>query len=137
MEYKIFDKLPQEAKDIRTAVFIDEQGFKIEFDETDGNAKHILIYHDGKAVGVARFFSEDGKEYHIGRVAVLKPYRKYGYGKEIIFAIENELKKIDSERISLSAQKRVSGFYEKCGYKKVGEEYYDEFCPHIKMIKDL
>ena len=83
MEYKIFDNLPQEAKDIRTAVFIDEQGFKNEFDEIDDTAKHILIYHDGKAVGVARFFSEDGKEYHIGRVAVLKPYRKYGYGKEI------------------------------------------------------
>lgn len=93
MEYKIFDNLPQEAKDIRTAVFIDEQGFKNEFDEIDDTAKHILIYHDGKAVGIARFFSEDGKEYHIGRVAVLKPYRKYGYGKEIIFAIENELKK--------------------------------------------
>ena len=103
MEYKIFDNLPQEAKDIRTAVFIDEQG----------------------------------KEYHIGRVAVLKPYRKYGYGKEIIFAIENELKKTNAERISLSAQTRVSGFYEKCGYKKVGEEYFDEFCPHIAMIKKL
>ena len=33
MEYKIFDNLPQEAKYIRTAVFIDEQGFKNEFDE--------------------------------------------------------------------------------------------------------
>ena len=83
MEYKIFDNLPQEAKYIRTAVFIDEQGFKNEFDEIDDTAKHILIYHDGKAVGVARFFSKDGKEYHIGRVAVLKPYRKYGYGKEM------------------------------------------------------
>ena len=137
MEYKIFDNLPQEAKDIRTAVFVDEQGFKNEFDEIDDSAKHILIYHDGKAVGVARFFSEDGKEYHIGRVAVLEPYRKYGYGKEIIFAIENELKKTNAERISLSAQTRVSGFYEKCGYKKVGGEYFDEFCPHIAMIKKL
>ena len=35
MEYKIFDNFPQEAKDIRTAVFIDEQGFKNEFDEID------------------------------------------------------------------------------------------------------
>mgnify|MGYP000490185553 CR=1 FL=1 len=30
-----------------------------------------------------------------------------------------------------------SGFYEKCGYKKVGGEYFDEFCPHIAMIKKL
>ena len=65
------------------------------------------------------------------------PISRDGYGKEIIFAIENELKKTNAERISLSAQTRVSGFYEKCGYKKVGEEYFDEFCPHIAMIKKL
>lgn len=137
MEYKIFDTLPQEAKDIRTTVFIDEQGFKNEFDDIDKTAKHILIYHDGKPVGVGRFFTDDEKTYHIGRIAVLKPYRKYGYGKEIIFSIENELKKLNAEKVTLSAQTRVGGFYEKCGYKKVGEEYFDEFCPHIEMVKNL
>lgn len=61
MEYKIFDNLPQEAKDIRTAVFIDEQGFKNEFDGIDDTAKHILIYHNGKAAAWQDFSAKTAK----------------------------------------------------------------------------
>ena len=39
--------------------------------------------------------------------------------------------------ISLSAQVRASGFYEKLGYKKHGEIYFDEYCEHIVMKKDI
>ena len=35
MNYKIYDQLPQEAKEIRIKVFMEEQGFKNEFDEYD------------------------------------------------------------------------------------------------------
>lgn len=127
MEYKIFDNLPQEAKYIRTAVFIDEQGFKNEFDEIDDTAKHILIYHDGKAVGVARFFSKDGKEYHIGRVAVLKPYRKYGYGKEIIFAIENELKKQTPKEFHFRRKQESADFMRNADIKRSAKNILTSF----------
>ena len=35
MFIKIYDEIPQEAKAIRKSVFMKEQGFKYEFDETD------------------------------------------------------------------------------------------------------
>ena len=38
---------------------------------------------------------------------------------------------------ALSAQVRASGFYEKLGYKKMGDIYYDEYCEHIHMEKSL
>ena len=28
-------------------------------------------------------------------------------------------------------------FYKKLGYTEIGEIYKEEFCPHIKMFKDL
>lgn len=138
MEYRIFNQLPDESMKIRVEVFVNEQGFNDEFDEIDKIAKHIVAYDNGKAVATARFFTEDGgEEYHIGRLAVIKSYRKLGLGKEIMKKIENAVKSYGAKRIALSAQVRASVFYEKNGYKKTGSEYLDEYCPHIKMIKEL
>lgn len=44
MTFRIYDKLCEDAKQIRTEVFVAEQGFKIEFDDTDTVAKHIVGY---------------------------------------------------------------------------------------------
>lgn len=43
MFIKLYDEIPKEAKTIREAVFIKEQGFKDEFDEIDDVAKHVLL----------------------------------------------------------------------------------------------
>ena len=45
---RIFDRLPLEAVRIRTEVFIDEQGFKDEFDEIDDTAIHLVLYNNDK-----------------------------------------------------------------------------------------
>ncbi|MDY4474645.1 GNAT family N-acetyltransferase [Mitsuokella sp.] len=37
----------------------------------------------------------------------------------------------------LSAQIQARPFYEKLGYRASGEEYLDEYCPHIRMEKEL
>lgn len=137
MEYKIFDKLPDEAKYIRTAVFVEEQGFNEEFDRVDNYAKHIIIYNNGEAAATGRYFTDDAKEYHIGRIAVLKQYRKFGYGRQIMKLIEDDIKETDAKRIVLSAQLQAKGFYEKCGYTAEGSVYLDEHCEHIKMYKNI
>ncbi len=137
MMYKLYNSLPEEAKNIRTQVFIEEQGFKEEFDSIDNNAVHIVFFDCEKAVATGRFFTDDGKGYHIGRLAVIKEYRGSGIGKKIMTAIEEEIQKTDAKSISLSAQLQAKGFYEKCGYTAVGGIYFDEHCKHIKMIKKL
>lgn len=138
MQYKIYDRLPMEACDIRNTVFVDEQGFNEEFDSTDHYSKHIVIFCDGKAVATGRYFTEDGDEYHIGRVAVLKEYRKHGYGKRIMDIIECDIKEnTDAKRIVLSAQVRAKSFYTKCGFTETGSIYLDEDCEHIMMFKTI
>lgn len=137
MNYKFFDKLPDEARYIRETVFVKEQGFNEEFDTTDHYAKHIIIYDDDKAVAVGRYFTEDNLSYHIGRVAILKEYRGKGYGKRIMELIENEIEKDGGTKIELSAQYHAKDFYKKCGYTEVGDIYLDEHCEHILMIKEI
>lgn len=131
---KCYNNLPQEAKDIRITVFNKEQGFKNEFDDTDNYAYHFVLYKDGVPVGVGRLFTEDnGETYHIGRVAILKEYRKYHLGSAIMEEMIKKAKELHGKKIVLSAQCRVEQFYEKLGFKKQGDIYYDEFCPHIQM----
>lgn len=46
MNTKIFTSLPQDAKDIRIEVFMNEQGFENEFDEIDTISHHIVAFDE-------------------------------------------------------------------------------------------
>lgn len=139
MEIKVFKELPSQARLIRKEVFVDEQGFKNEFDSIDDNAIHFLLFDENKnAAAVCRAYSDgDEKEYHIGRIAVKKECRSKGLGAKLLKGAEDYLSSVGVKTIVLSSQKRVCGFYEKLGYEKFGGEYLDEFCPHIMMKKDI
>lgn len=137
-EIKFFDRLPEAAKNIRITVFVEEQGFCNELDEIDSTAIHALLFRDGKAVATARMFSENGgKSFKVGRIAVLKEFRGLDLGTEIVTAMINKAKALGAEKCDVSAQCRAKGFYEKLGFIAEGEEYLDEYCPHIHMEMSL
>ena len=50
---------------------------------------------------------------------------------------EDWLRQRGVQSVSLSAQVRVQPFYEQLGFHAVGQEYLDEYCPHIKMVKEV
>ncbi|WP_099203482.1 GNAT family N-acetyltransferase [Miniphocaeibacter massiliensis] len=137
--YKFYNKLNNDIKHIREEVFVKEQKFADEFDDVDQNCIHLLYFYENIPVGTARIFNseENFEEYHIGRVAILKDYRKFGLGKKIILAVEEKAKELGAKKLVLSAQKPVEEFYKKCGYISVGEEYFDQWCPHIDMEKEI
>lgn len=136
INFIVTSTLSEDEKLIRETVFIEEQKFKIEFDDTDDIATHIVMYLDNQPVGCCRLYKQEN-EYHIGRIAVLKPYRGKGCGEKILLQAEKVAKEMGADCINLSAQVRASGFYEKLGYKKYGEIYFDEYCEHITMKKDI
>lgn len=137
-EIKIYDYLPEEAKNIRFKVFVDEQGFQNELDETDKTALHFVLYVDGTAAGTGRMFTENGgKSYHLGRIAVLPEYRGLHLGSDIVDAMCEKAKKLGAKRCELSAQCRAKEFYRKSGFCEQGDVYLDEHCPHIFMVKDI
>lgn len=138
MVTKVFNALPPEAVEIRTAVFVEEQGFANEFDDIDNSAVHIVLFEGETPISVCRFFyDESHKSYMIGRVAVANDWRKSGIGRKTVEAAENELRKISARSAMVSAQCRVQHFYEELGYKPFGEVYLDESCPHILMKKEF
>lgn len=137
IEIRKFDSLCADARAIREEVFVREQGFVNEFDHIDGNAVHFVLYVDGQAAGTCRIYKGEDNEFYLGRLAVLPNYRGMSLGKMLIDEAQRCVSDMGGEKISLSAQVRVMNFYEKCGFSAVGEEYLDEDCPHIKMVKML
>ncbi len=138
ISHEFFDgTVPSEARKIRQDVFMTEQGFSYEFDETDYISTHILLFCDGIPTGTGRLFKDNDGSWHIGRIAVRKEFRKKNLGVEVMLRIEEKARELGAEKVVLSAQCRVRGFYEKCGYKAYGEVYLDESCEHIRMEKLL
>ena len=131
-----YGELPSEAKNIREEVFMREQGFSEEFDETDAKAVHILLFFGQKAIGTCRFFQSDGA-WFIGRVAVLREFRGKGCGKILLQAAEREIVTRGGNRCCLHAQVRAMQFYEHCAYIACGKPFDEEGCPHIAMEKKL
>jgi predicted GNAT family N-acyltransferase len=123
------------ARSIRLRVFVKEQNVprEIELDADDQRATHFLAFIAGRSVGTARVVF-NGKQAKIGRMAVLKSFRKKGVGRELL---EESLKlawKKGVKSLILHAQVPVVGFYEKRGFRCVGRTFMEAGIPHRKMI---
>lgn len=130
--------LPDEAKKIREAVFVKEQGFQEEFDGEDGRATHFLAWLDGVAVGTCRvYFHSQINGYLIGRIAVKKEFRGKKIGAEMLKEATTFLMEKGARQAYLHAQVQAKPFYEKQGFLAFGDEDQDEGCPHIWMKKEL
>uniref|UniRef100_A0A7C4Y559 GNAT family N-acetyltransferase n=1 Tax=candidate division WOR-3 bacterium TaxID=2052148 RepID=A0A7C4Y559_UNCW3 len=125
----------KEAYKVRSEVFVKEQGIDedIELDKFDNIATHLILYVDGKPVGTGRFYF-DGRDYRLGRIAVLKEYRGRGYGKMITGELIKYAEKKGVKRIVIHSQKYLEKFYEGFGFKSSGKEFIEAGIPHIKMI---
>lgn len=118
-------------REIRSKVFIQEQGVeeRLEWDSKDSSCEHFIAYIGSEAVGCARLV--DNKK--IGRMAVLKPYRQKGIGREIIDHIKRHASQKRYTRLELSAQCHAYEFYRNCGFSACSPPYEDAGMPHIDM----
>lgn len=119
---------------IRKTVFIEEQKVDVseELDNRDYTAEHFLVSDDNIYVGTARFYFEDDMAI-IGRVAVLKEYRKKGYASFLIKGLIEEIKKTDVSLIHIGAQKQALKFYKTLGFEVSGDLYLDANIEHYPM----
>jgi len=125
--------------EIRHHVFLVEQAvpFEDEFDGSDKDAANFLLLEKGRPVGTMRYIQE-GRQFRIGRFAILKDDRHKGYGKAFFQFIEDYIKdRFTPCEIYFHAQKQVEGFYAQFGYKPEGKIFYEANIPHITMRKAL
>jgi predicted GNAT family N-acyltransferase len=130
-----YDEAKAQAFAIRMRVFVREQGVPaaIELDRDDRGAIHFLASICGKAVGTARLVMRSGNA-KIGRMAVLKKYRRHGVGSKLLKRAVVMAKKLSAGKIYLHAQVAVIGFYEKHGFHCVGPMFNEAGIAHRKMV---
>ena len=108
-----------------------------DFDDTDKVSYHVFSYDNDKIVAYLRIIPKEFSYYEntgIGRVLVLKEYRRSGLAKKMVyFAIDFITEILKEDSISLSAQEYISSLYEKCGFIAVSDVYLEVGIPHVEM----
>lgn len=148
---------------VRRVVFVDEQGYEIEFDQIDeaSDCIHVTLYADGQLAGCSRVFPEEleraadaealvppafdmdegvaaGETYIMGRVAVLPSMRRRGLASKIVEASDAAARDAGAKLIKLHAQEYVLPLYVKAGYTQIAPvDFEDEGQPHAWMAKRM
>lgn len=127
---------------IRQQVFMQEQqvAAEDEWDGLDESATHFLVLADGQAIGCARLLYEEKTEplhkpaFHIGRVALLAPWRGQGLGQQLMQTLITHCQQLTpAAAIYLHAQCERQGFYERLGFIAKGDVFMDAGIAHIAM----
>ena len=124
------------AGPLRFSIFVDEQNVPsgIELDDHDVNCMHAVAFDvDNKPIGTGRLLP-DG---HIGRMAVVKEWRRRGIGAEILQALIAEARKGGHAQAIVSAQLQAAEFYREHGFVAEGKVYPEAGILHQKMVKKL
>lgn len=139
MEFVEKNCVSDDERTLRTAVFVQEQGFEEEFDAVDesSDTKHLVMYDDGPVACCRYFPGGEPGQWILGRVAVLPHRRGAGLASRVVCEAERRLRERRAKKISLGAQSYVKSLYEKLGYTVTGAPFFDEKVEHVPMSKDL
>ncbi|MBN2174732.1 MAG: GNAT family N-acetyltransferase [Bacteroidales bacterium] len=120
------------SNSIRTKVFVEEQHVDPELEyENEEQGKFYLLYSDGNPIATARW-RETEKGIKLERFAMLKEFRNQGLGSELLKAVLNDVQKLD-KKIYLHSQLKAVSYYERAGFKKVGEKFTEAGIEHYLM----
>jgi len=123
------------ASPIRFEVFVREQRVpaEIELDDMDPVCVHAVAFEGTRAIGTGRLLP-DG---HIGRMAIVRDWRRRGVGAAILTALMEAARRRGDREIALSAQVHAVEFYRAHGFKPVGDEYEEAGIRHQTMVRSL
>ena len=127
-------------RSIRETVFVKEQGvpIELEMDERDPLCNHVLALVNNQPAGTARLDIAHPKTGgKIGRLAILKPFRRQGLGQLIMQEIEAIGREQQLPILWCHAQKVAVPFYQAIGYTIIGSEFLEAGILHRKMQKPL
>lgn len=132
------------ATSIRTIVFVEEQRVppEIELDARDPECVHALAWNaQSEAVATGRLLPTElhhGRRIaHVGRMAVLLPWRRCGVGGAILEALVEAARARGDTETALSAQTHALDFYRAHGFVDDGEDFLEAGIVHRAMRRVL
>ena len=128
-----------ELSKIRYTVFVEEQKVppEIEQDELDAVSVHAIARDSsGNPIGTGRLILQAPLP-RIGRMAVLKPWRRAGVGAAILDVLCRAATQGGHAEVMLHAQTHATPFYFKRGFLSHGPEFAEAGIPHQEMRKKI
>jgi YbgC/YbaW family acyl-CoA thioester hydrolase len=136
--------LGQDASQVRTEVFVEEQGvpLQMEWDELDATAVHAVVYNQlNMPLATGRLLvagAEHGAQVgQIGRMAAKRVLRGTHLGSSVLDALVQQAQARGDRQVMLHAQRSAAAFYAKAGFAEHGEPFEEVGIPHIPMAKLL
>jgi len=125
---------------IRMQVFVLDRGISLEeeFDSKDrDDTLYVVLYDEEKPVATGRYIKIDSHTIRPGRIAVLNEYRGRGLGRIIVEEIEALAKKQHCTSSVIHGEMTAAPFYEKLGYLRISEPYYEDGALCVTLQKTL
>ncbi len=145
-EIKMFNELTidemYEIAKSRFEVFVCEQEITDEqdFDDKDKVSYHVMLKDEGRIIAYSRIVPKKVayENISIGRVLVLKAYRRKGIAQKMMkSALEFIKNNLNENVVVLSAQEYAKEMYLSVGFKVVSDIYDEINIPHVKMKIEL
>ena len=103
---------------------------------------HLGVYDAGQLAGVVSIFEcnsplfDDKRQFQLRGMAVLDTHQKQGLGEKLVQAAQEYIKERGGGLTWFNAREIAVGFYEKMGYKIIGEPFnIGDIGPHYVMWK--
>ena len=124
---------------LRNRVLIREVGRYENCRDFDFPEKDIYIsaYDGGTLIGTAIITPLDTTTVQMRQMAVHEDYRGRGAGRAIVREFERLVREKGYSTILLHARETALTFYEKLGYERQGDRFYEIDIAHYEMQKSL
>ena len=125
--------------ELRSEVLRKPIGLDFTEEELDREKDEILIaaFDEDEMMGCCMLCNAGEGELRLRQMAVKDEIQGTGIGASIISFAENLARDKGYNKIVMHARDSAVGFYEKLGYKVVGEAFTEVNLPHHKMEKSL
>ncbi|MCO5934266.1 GNAT family N-acetyltransferase [Mucilaginibacter sp. RB4R14] len=104
--------------------------------EEDNHGYHFGAFEDNKLMGVVSLFKH-ADDWQFRKLAVIADGQGKGIGTQIIAYITAFVEREHGTKLWCNARLSATGFYEKLGYKKIGDEFHKNGVDYIRMDKSL
>ena len=123
---------------IRHKIFVEEQKLFCETDrdEYDDRAVHIAALCEGRIIGTVRLYKERDGLWWGGRLAVLKEFRGKA-GRLLVQAATDYVRQHQARSFRAQVQAGNIKFFERLGWKRIGETVLYHGKPHVLMEAPL
>ncbi len=129
----------QQMVALRYQILRQPLGLSFSTDELDKEKDNLLIaaFDDDEMLGCCMLTPKNNQMLQIRQMAVQNNLQGKGIGASLMSFIENLARDKGYKCLMMHARNTAIGFYEKFGYKVIGDEFIEVDVPHHVMEKML